>query len=155
MTGGGPGMMEAGNRGAYEAGGRSIGVSIELPHEKVGNGYQTVILKAKDFGPRKEVLRTNDLAVVEKRWNRFGRRNSEILTHLQTRMKEPTPVYIMYEKPYQHFDRMMKEMEKQGLISKGDRDLYRMVRSPHDIITDLRARRAPIQIHPLNTAEMS
>ena len=141
MTGGGPGMMEAGNRGAYEAGGRSIGVSIELPHEKVGNGYQTVILKAKDFGPRKEVLRTNDLAVVEKGGIGSVDEMAEILTHLQTRMKEPTPVYIMYEKPYQHFDRMMKEMEKQGLISKGDRDLYRMVRSPHDIIADLRTRR--------------
>ena len=142
MTGGGPGMMEAGNRGAYEAGGRSIGVSIELPHEKVGNGYQTVILKAKDFGPRKEILRTNDLAVVEKGGIGSVDEMAEILTHLQTRMKEPTPVYIMYEKPYQHFDRMMKEMEKQGLISKGDRDLYRMVRSPFDIIKDLRARKA-------------
>ncbi len=142
MTGGGPGMMEAGNRGAYEAGGRSIGVSLELPHEKVGNGYQTVILKAKDFGPRKEVLRTNNLAVVEKGGLGSVDEMAEILTHLQTRMKEPTPVYIMYEKPYQHFDRMMKEMEKQGLISRGDRDLYRMVRSPFDIIKDLRSRKA-------------
>jgi uncharacterized protein (TIGR00730 family) len=142
MTGGGPGMMEAGNRGAYEAGGRSIGVSLELPHEKFGNGYQTVILKGKDFGPRKEVLRTNNLAVVEKGGIGSVDEMAEILTHLQTRMKEPTPVYIMYEKPYQHFDRMMKEMEKQGLISKGDRDLYRIVRSPFDIIKDLRARKA-------------
>ncbi len=142
MTGGGPGMMEAGNRGAYEAGGRSIGVSLELPHEKIGNGYQTVILKAKDFGPRKEILRTNDLAVVEKGGIGSVDEMAEILTHLQTRMKEPTPVYIMYEKPYQHFDKMMKEMEKQGLISKGDRDLYRMVRSPYDIVKDLHARRA-------------
>ena len=142
MTGGGPGIMEAGNRGAYEAGGKSIGVSIELPHEKVGNGYQTVILKAKDFGPRKEILRTNDLAVVEKGGIGSVDEMAEILTHLQTRMKEPTPVYIMYEKPYQHFDKMMKEMERQGLISKGDRGLYRMVRSPYDIIKDLSARRA-------------
>ncbi|MCC7530642.1 MAG: LOG family protein [Candidatus Melainabacteria bacterium] len=141
MTGGGPGIMEAGNRGAYEAGGRSIGVSLELPHEKVGNGYQTVILKAKDFGPRKEVLRTSNLAVVEKGGLGSVDEMAEILTHLQTRMKEPTPVYIMYEKPYQHFDRMMKEMEKQGLISRGDRDLYRMVSSPFDIIKDLRARK--------------
>jgi hypothetical protein len=50
-------------------------------------------------------------------------------------------VYIMYEKPYKHFDRMMAEMEKQGLISKEDRDLYKIVKSPFEIAADLRARR--------------
>lgn len=142
MTGGGPGMMEAGNRGAYEAGGRSIGVSLELPHEPIGNGYQTTILSAKDFSPRKEILRTHDLAVVEKGGIGSVDEMAELITHLQTRMKAPTPVYIMVEKPYQHFDRMMQAMEKDGLISKGDRNLYKMVSSPFDIIKDIRARRA-------------
>ncbi|HNB23142.1 MAG TPA: LOG family protein [Candidatus Melainabacteria bacterium] len=148
MTGGGPGMMEAGNRGAYEAGGKSIGVSLELPHEPIGNGYQTTILSAKDFGPRKEILRTHDFAIVEKGGIGSVDEMAELLTHLQTGMKQKTPVSIMYEKPYQHFDRMMKEMEKQGLISKGDRDLYKIVRSPYEIAADLRARREAGLLRP-------
>lgn len=148
MTGGGPGMMEAGNRGAYEAGGRSIGVSLELPHEPIGNGYQTTILSAKDFGPRKEILRTHDFAIVEKGGIGSVDEMAELLTHLQTGMKQKTPVYIMYEKPYKHFDRMMAEMEKQGLISKGDRDLYKIVKSPFEIAADLRARREAGLLRP-------
>lgn len=148
MTGGGPGMMEAGNRGAYEAGGKSIGVSLELPHEPIGNGYQTTILSAKDFGPRKEILRTHDFAIVEKGGIGSVDEMAELLTHLQTGMKAKTPVYIMAEKPYKHFDRMMKEMESQGLISKGDRDLYKMVKSPYEIAADLRARREAGLLRP-------
>lgn len=148
MTGGGPGMMEAGNRGAYEAGGRSIGVSLELPHEPIGNGYQTTILSAKDFGPRKEILRTHDFAVVEKGGIGSVDEMAELLTHLQTGMKQRTPVYIMYEKPYKHFDSMMREMEKQGLISKGDRELYKIVKSPYEIAADLRARREAGLLRP-------
>lgn len=148
MTGGGPGMMEAGNRGAYEAGGRSIGVSLELPHEPIGNGYQTTILSAKDFGPRKEILRTHDFAIVEKGGIGSVDEMAELLTHLQTGMKQKTPVYLMYEKPYKHFDNMLREMEKQGLISKGDRDLYKMVKSPFEIAADLRARREAGLLRP-------
>jgi predicted Rossmann-fold nucleotide-binding protein len=48
----------------------------------------------------------------------------------------------MSELPYKHFDNMMRAMEKDGLISKGDRDLYKIVSDPRDIIKDLRQRRA-------------
>jgi len=147
-TGGTGGMMEAGNRGAYEAGGKSIGHSLELPNEKIGNGYQTHILKYAEFGPRKQVLREHDVAVVEKGGIGSVDEMAELITHLQTRKKDPVPVYIMSELPYKHFDQMMKAMEKEGLISKGDRDLYRIVSDPRDIIKDLRQRKAnmnPVQ----------
>lgn len=140
-TGGAGGIMEAGNRGAYERGGKSIGSSLELPHERLGNGYQTHILKFAEFGPRKQVLREHDVAIVEKGGIGSVDEMAELITHLQTKKKDPVPVYIMSEVPYKHFDRMMKAMEKDGLISPGDRDLYKIVSDPRDIIKDLRQRR--------------
>jgi uncharacterized protein (TIGR00730 family) len=141
-TGGAGGIMEAGNRGAYERGGKSIGSSLELPHERLGNGYQTHILKFAEFGPRKQVLREHDVAIVEKGGIGSVDEMAELITHLQTKKKDPVPVYIMSELPYKHFDNMMRAMEKDGLISKGDRDLYKIVSDPRDIIKDLRQRRA-------------
>ncbi len=143
MTGGGPGLMEAGNRGAYQAGGKSIGVNLELPKEQGTNGYQTINLQHKDFGTRNDILRSHEVGVVEKGGLGSVYELAEELTHLQTKMKGPTPVYIVSEAPYKHFDRMVKEMEQQGLVSKGDSKLYKLVRSPFEIVKDLVSRNTP------------
>ena len=56
MTGGGPGLMEAANRGAREAGGRSVGCNVELPHEQLPNGYLDRSVTCRFFFVRKVLL---------------------------------------------------------------------------------------------------
>ncbi|HEY9784091.1 MAG TPA: LOG family protein, partial [Candidatus Obscuribacterales bacterium] len=133
--------MEASNRGAYQAGGRSIGVSLELPWEQSSNGYQTTVLTHANYFTRKEILRAHDAAVIE--MGGYGTLDefAEVLTHIQTQKKVGTPIYLIESKATKRFDKYVRELESEGTISKGDRDLYIMVKGPDDVIHDLARRR--------------
>lgn len=141
MTGGGPGTMEAANRGAYEAGGNSIGVVLKLPHEKRGNGYQTMTLKHRNFFTRMEVLKQGDVFVVEDGGIGTAAEALDTLTHIQTGKLKEAPVYFVGKQNYRHLENWLAEMEKNGTISPQDRHLYRMVDNPDDIFADLARRR--------------
>ena len=100
ITGGGPGLMEAANRGAYEAGGLSIGCNIELPFEQAGNPYTNLAVNFRYFFVRKTmfVKYSNGFVIFP---GGFGTLDElfESLTLVQTRKVSRFPI-ILYNKNY-------------------------------------------------------
>ena len=133
-TGGGPGIMEAANRGATEAGAPSIGFNITLPVEQEPNAYTTPALTFSFhyFAMRKMhlAMRANALAVFP---GGFGTLDElfEILTLLQTRKMPPIPVVLFGRDYWQRvidFDALAAE----GAIAEVDRQLFDFVEEPEE-----------------------
>jgi uncharacterized protein (TIGR00730 family) len=124
LTGGGPGVMEAANRGAHEAGGPSIGCSILLPYEERPNPYVDHMVKFRYFFVRKVMLVKYSYAFIVLPGG-FGTMDElfEALTLIQTSKIEEFPVVLMgtdYWKPMLEF---LEKMIQAGTISPNDRDL--------------------------------
>jgi uncharacterized protein (TIGR00730 family) len=101
ITGGGPGHMEAVNKGAFEAGGQSIGVCIELPHEKQPNAYLTRVVSFRYFFVRKVMFVKYTKAFVILPGG-FGTLDElfEAVTLVQTKKVPPFPVILAGEDDY-------------------------------------------------------
>ena len=126
MTGGGPGIMEAANRGAYDAGSQSIGLNINLPHEQYPNPYITpeLCFSFHYFALRKLhfLLRTRALVAFPGGYGTFDEL-FETLTLIQTRKIKPVPVVLVGERYWRqafNIDFMVDE----GVIDEEDRDLF-------------------------------
>lgn len=124
MTGGGPGIMEAANRGAKEAGGRSVGCNIKLPHEQAHNPWLDKFVTIRYFFVRKVLLVKYSYAFVIFPGG-FGTMDEffETLTLIQTKKIENFPIVVMgteYFKPLQDYIDFMVE---QGTISPEDTKL--------------------------------
>ena len=135
ITGGGPGIMEAANKGAYEAGGQSIGLNITLPQEQEGNKYQTISLDFHYFYARK-VMFTKYASAFVYFPGGYGTLDElfEILTLIQTLKVEPFPV-VFYGTPYWAG---LVEWMRATLIPKyidgEDIDIFRIVDTPKDVV---------------------
>lgn len=126
MTGGGPGMMEAANRGADEAGAKSVGLNITLPHEQYPNPYITpeLCFKFHYFALRKMhfVLRARALVAFPGGFGTFDEL-FETLTLIQTRKIKPVPVVLVGEEFWRKaFD--VDFLVDEGVIDPEDRDLF-------------------------------
>ena len=136
ITGGGPGIMEAANRGAFEAGGTSVGCNIELPHEQKPNEYQTLSVKFKYFFVRKMmfVKYSNAFIIFP---GGFGTLDElfESLTLIQTKKIRDFPV-VLYGTKYWGgmIDWIRDIVLTEGKIAEQDLKLLHLTDSPSEIV---------------------
>ncbi|HNR85457.1 MAG TPA: TIGR00730 family Rossman fold protein [Taishania sp.] len=125
MTGGGPGIMEAANRGAKDVGGISVGCNIVLPHEQKENPYLDKFITIDYFFVRKELLRKYSFAFIIFPGG-FGTLDEtfETITLIQTGKMEKLPLVIMDKTFHQNLQEHIDLMVKEGTISPQDEDLF-------------------------------
>ena len=136
VTGGGPGVMEAANRGCQEGGGLSVGFNIELPHEQESNPYLDLSLTFHHFYARKVMfVKAAEGFVIFP--GGFGTQDElwEALTLIQTEMIGHFPV-VLFDLDYwqELLDWMRTEMLADGLISPEDAELMRVTDQPLEAV---------------------
>lgn len=142
MTGGGPGIMEAANRGAHEAGGRSVGCNIELPVEQHPNPYLDRWVTFRHFFVRKVMLVKYSYAFVALPGG-FGTLDEvfETLTLIQTGKIEAFPVVLMGVEHWRPLVAFLREdLVRAGTISPGDLDLLLLTDSVEEGVGFIRER---------------
>jgi len=143
VTGGGPGVMEAANRGARDAGGLSVGFNIELPHEQHANPYLDVELAFRHFYARKTMfVKAAEGFVIFP--GGFGTLDElfESLTLIQTGKVLHFPV-VLFESAY--WAPLLEWIEShalaQGMVSSGDLELLHLTDDPEDAVATIVARK--------------
>ena len=136
ITGGGPGIMEAASRGAFEAGGTSIGLNIELPMEQHPNTYQTDSLSFRYFFVRKVCFLKYSTALIVYPGG-FGTLDelSEVLTMVQTHKINMVPIIFVGKKFWQGFiEWTQNTLLEEGMISPDDMNLFKVVDSGKEAV---------------------
>src|SRR6185295_16640755 len=137
ITGGGPGIMEAANRGAAEAKGKSVGLNIELPFEQKGNRFANIPINFHYFFSRKVCFVKYSIAFVFMPGG-FGTLDEffEVLTLVQTQRIPKYPLILFGRDYWKGLIRWMKGsmQDKNAFISAGDLDLFQIVEEPQEAI---------------------
>lgn len=142
MTGGGPGVMEAANRGAKEGDGVSIGCNIILPFEQAPNLYVDRMVSFEFFFTRKVILRKNSIAYVLMPGG-FGTMDEifEVLTLIQTHKLPPRPVVCLGKNYWKHLGTFIREtMIEAQTISPADLDLGFVTDEPTEAVAHIKNR---------------
>lgn len=133
ITGGGPGIMEAGNKGAFEAGGQSIGLNITLPQEQHANRYQTLTLDFHYFYARKVMFVKYAQAFICFPGG-YGTLDEffETMTLIQTMKVEAFPVVLYGSDYWTGLVDWIRKQLKGKFIDGEDLDIFRIVDSPSE-----------------------
>ena len=142
ISGGGPGIMEAANRGAAEAGGKSVGLHIELPNEQKPNEYANVRLGFKYFFIRKVMFVKYAVAYIIMPGG-FGTLDElfEALTLIQTKRIRYFPVILMDSKFWNGLlDWVQGTLVKENTISESDFNIFNVVDTPEEAVAIIKRR---------------
>jgi uncharacterized protein (TIGR00730 family) len=136
ISGGGPGIMEAANKGAAEAGGKSVGLHIQLPNEQQPNRYANIQLTYRYFFIRKVMFIKYAVAYIIMPGG-FGTLDElfEALTLIQTNRIRSFPVILMNSGYWQGLiDWMKQSLLGEGAISESDLDIFSLVDRPEEAV---------------------
>jgi len=139
MTGGGPGIMEAANRGAFENGGPSVGCNIQLPFEQKGNPYTDRLVTFEHFFVRKTLLIKYSYAFIIMPGG-FGTMDEffETLTLVQTKTLTRFPIVLFGKSYYKELWEYIEFMAEQDTISREDLSLVLLTDSVDEAMDHIR-----------------
>ena len=136
VSGGGPGLMEATNKGAFEGSGLAVGLNIELPREQFGNRFQDLSLRFKHFFTRKVMFAKVATAYIVMPGG-YGTLDElfEALTLVQTGKTRQMPIILVHE-PYWRglLDWMRERLAAEGMIDPNDLDLVQVYDEPQQVV---------------------
>ncbi|HFQ90420.1 MAG TPA: TIGR00730 family Rossman fold protein [Desulfobulbus sp.] len=140
ITGGGPGIMEAANRGAMDADGLSIGLNIDLPHEQEGNAYVNLPMDFRYFFVRKVMFMKYSMAFICMPGG-FGSMDElfESLTLIQTRKIKPFPIVLVGSSFWSGLvDWIRDQLHGTGKIEEEDQQLFTVMDDIEEIVRYIR-----------------
>ncbi|WP_460902056.1 LOG family protein [Paraburkholderia jirisanensis] len=136
ISGGGPGIMEAANKGAHAGKAPSVGLNIELPHEQSGNQWQDISLRFRHFFTRKVTFVKNSDAVIVMPGG-FGTLDelAEVLTLIQTKKSRHVPIILVGAEFWKGLLGWFREsLVPMGLINPEDMDLMQVIDEPDQVL---------------------
>ncbi|HEY2721754.1 MAG TPA: TIGR00730 family Rossman fold protein [Chitinophagaceae bacterium] len=139
MTGGGPGIMEAANRGAFESGGRSVGCNIQLPFEQKVNPYVQTTITFEHFFVRKTMLIKYSYAFIIMPGG-FGTMDEffETITLVQTKTITQFPIVLFGRDYYKDLMKTIEAMATQGTIATEDLKLVLLTDDAEEAINHIK-----------------
>ena len=136
VSGGGPGVMEATNKGAFHGKGLAVGLNIDLPHEQLSNQFQHISLRFKHFFARKVMFAKHATAFVVFPGG-YGTLDElfEALTLVQTGKTRHMPIILVHEPYWRGLITWMRErLAAEGMIDPGDLDLVQVYDQPAQVV---------------------